>query len=102
MNVRGHGVSSVAAGVQLVTTAMVLGVLWILPGCFSGLHESDQAAVLGDAWHLSGGGSWQPTVLYNYDKLFMTDWLLRLFFGSCASLARTTWCWLEICSPASF
>ena len=27
----------------------MLGILWILPGCYSGLHESDQAAVLGDA-----------------------------------------------------
>lgn len=44
------------------------------------MHESDQATVLSDAWHLSKGGSWQPGVFYNYDKLFVTDWLLAADF----------------------
>ncbi len=65
---------------RLTLTAGILIVCWILPGVISAMHESDQATVLSDAWHLSKGGSWQPGVFYNYDKLFVTDWLLAADF----------------------
>lgn len=80
MFLRGRAPSSTAAFWQLLITVAVLVVLWILPGWSSGMHDSDQAAVLGDAWKIATGGTREAGEFYNYDKLFFSQWLLAGVF----------------------
>jgi hypothetical protein len=52
-----------------------------MPGLRDLLHESDQAAVVGGAVRLANGmSSFRGADFYNYDKLFLSYWLLAAVF----------------------
>lgn len=72
-----------------MATLAVLGALWIAPGFFGGMHDSDQAAVLGDAWRIASGAAREAGEYYNYDKLFFTDWVLAGLFWLMRQLGFT-------------
>jgi len=61
-------------GIILLT---VLAILWIVPGIGAIMHESDQAAALDGSWKIAlGAGGGPGSDFYNYDKLFLTYWLV--------------------------
>jgi hypothetical protein len=60
---------------------ILLVVMWVLPGLGGFMHETDQASVLDGGWQLSGGEGWKVGAdFYDYDKLFVSYWLLAGVF----------------------
>jgi hypothetical protein len=60
---------------------ILLIIMWVLPGLGGFMHESDQASLLDGGWQLSGGEGWKVGAdFYDYDKLFVSYWLLAGVF----------------------